>query len=200
MAYTGMTPSKFTLGMSSGALSSLKFDFMGKAATESNTTLLPGTPVAAPTYNIHAGVGGATSATWMDGAPVSGTHVKSVTLNFDNSLRAQEAIGTLGAVGIGSGTINCTADIQVYFANKDLLTKYRNNTNTSLIFSTTDEAGNGYIVTIPVANITTVKSNAPGKDSDQMVDVTLTALSDDGNAVAGLRKVLFIDRIGVAVV
>lgn len=200
MAYTGMTPSKFTMAVSSGSLSSLKFDFMGKAATEANATQLPGSPVSAPTYNIHSGVGGATNAIWMDGAPVSGTYVKSVTLNFDNALRSQGAIGTLGAVGIGTGTINCTADVQVYFANKDLFTKYRTNTNTSLIFSTTDEAGNGYIITLPVGNISTWKSNAGSKDNDQMVDVTLTALSDDSNATAGLRKCLFIDRIGVAVV
>lgn len=200
MAYTGMTPSKFTMAVSSGSLSSLKFEFMGKAAVEANATQLPGSPVDAPTYNIHSGVGGATNAIWMDGVPVAGTYVKSVTLNFDNALRSQEAIGTLGAVGIGTGTINCTADVQVYFANKDLFTKYRTNVNTSLIFASTDEAGNGYIFTLPVGNISTWKSNAGSKDNDQMIDVTLTALSDDSNAVAGLRKCLFVDRIGVAVV
>lgn len=198
LAYTGMTPSKFNINVASGSLTSCSFDFMGKSAVEGTATALPGSVQAAPSYDIHSGVSGATNAIWMDGAPVTGTYVKSVVLDFDNALRSQEAIGTLGAVGIGSGTINCTLTMQIYFANKDLFTKFKNNTATSVVFSSVDAAGNGYIFTVPVANIASWKSNAGGKDQDQMIDVSLTALSDDGNANAALRKLLFIDRIGVA--
>lgn len=198
IAYTGMTPSKFDLKVASGSLSSFSLDFMGKAAIENTVTNLPGTVQAASAYDIHSGVSGATNAVWMDGAPVTGTYVKSVSLSFDNALRSQEAIGTLGAVGIGSGTIKCTLSLEVYFANKDLFTKFRNNTNTSMVFASVDAAGNGYIFTVPVANISDWKSNAGGKDQDQMLSITLTALSDDGNATAALRKVLFIDRVGDA--
>jgi hypothetical protein len=132
----------------------------------------------------------------MDGAPLTGTYIKSVSLDFDNSLRSQEAIGTLGAVAIAGGTIACTATAQIYFANKDMFTKFRQNVNTSLIFSSTDNDGNGYIFTLPVLNITSYKSNASAKDQDQMLDITFTALADRGNAVIALRKLLFIDRVG----
>lgn len=199
IAYKGMTPSKVSWSIASAALSGMTFSFMGKDGLENTATNLPGTPTPSPAYEIQSGVGGATSAVWADGAPITGTYVKSVTLDFDNALRSQEAIGTLGAVAIGSGTIACTLTMQVYFANKDLFTKFRQNTNSSFIFSTTDNDGNGYILTIPKANITTWKSNAGAKDQDQMLDITVTALSDDGNAVAALRKLLFIDRIGQAV-
>jgi len=200
MAFKGMTASKMSMKVASGSLSTVNFDFMGQSALESDTTLLPGSPVAAPTYDIHSGVAGATNAIWMDGVPVAGTYVKSVSLDFDNALREQGAIGTLGAVGIGAGSINCTASVEVYFANKDLFTKYRQNTNSSLIFSSTDVSGNGYIFTVPVANIASWKSNAGGNGSDQMISMTLTALSDDSNADAALQKLLFVDRIGAAVV
>ena len=196
MAYAGQTPSKLNVNVSSGALTQVTFDFMGKAAQESNTSLLPGSPVPASAYDVHSGVSGATLAVWMDGAPLTGTYIKSVSLDFDNSLRSQEAIGTLGAVAIASGTIACTATAQIYFANKDMFTKFRQNVNTSLIFSSTDNDGNGYIFTLPVLNITSYKSNASAKDQDQMLDITFTALADRGNAVAALRKVLFIDRVG----
>lgn len=200
MAFKGCTPSKMSMKVASGSLSTVSFDFMGQSALESATTLMPGSPVAAPTYDTHSGVSGATNAVWMDGVPVAGTYVKSVSLDFDNALRAQDAIGTLGAVAIGSGTIVCKASVEIYFANKDLFTKYRQNTNSSLIFSTTDSSGNGYIVTLPVCNIESWKSNAGGKDQDQMISMTLYALSDNSNADATLRKAIFIDRIGVAVV
>jgi hypothetical protein len=199
LAYTGMTPSKFDIKVASGSLSSLSFDFMGKAAVEGTATSLPGTVQPSPAYDIHSGVSGATNAIWMDGVPLAGTYVKSVDLSFDNALRSQEAIGTLGAVGIGSGTINCTLSMSLFFANKDLFTKFKNNVNSSVIFSSVDAAGNGYIFSVPVANITDWKSNSSGKDNDQMVDVTVTALNDAANATVALRKVLFIDRIGDAV-
>lgn len=199
LSYLGMTPSKMSVSCASGSRSQITFDFMGKSAMEFATTSLPGSPVAYSAYDIHSGVSGATNAVWMDGVPVTGTYVKSVTLNFDNSLRVQDALGTLGAVGIGSGTIQCSLSVQVYFQSKDLFTKYRQNTNSSLIFASTDAAGNGYVFTAPKTNISTYKSNASAKDQDQMVDLELTALLDTGNAVAGLRRLLFIDRIGTAV-
>lgn len=200
IAYTGMTPSKMNVNIASGALTGVTFDFMGKAAIENTATNLPGTVQAAPTYDIHSGVAGASNAVWMDGAPVVGTYVKSVSMDFDNALRNQGAIGTLGSVAIGSGTINCTLSAQIYFANKDMFTKFRTNTATSLIFASTDAAGNGYIFTVPVANITSWKSNAGSKDNDQMVDLSMTALLDAGNADASLRKVVFVDRIGASVI
>lgn len=199
IAYTGMTPSKLSINIASGSLSGMSIDFMGKGGLESDTTQLPGTPIPAPTYDIHSGVSGATNAIWMDGAPITSTFVKSVALSFDNTLRSQEAIGTLGAVGIGSGTIVCTAQLSVYFADKDIFTKFRTNVNSSVGFATTDAAGNGYIFTLPKANVTDWTSNASAKDQDQMLDITVTALSDDANAVVALRKLLFVDRIGAAV-
>jgi hypothetical protein len=200
VAYTGQTPSKMGLKVASGSLTEVTFDFMGKAGIESNTTVMPGSPIAAPTYDIHSGVGGATNAIWLDGVPLTGTFVKSVDLSFDNGLRNQDGIGTLGSVGIGSGTIDCKLNMSLYFADKSLFTKFRTNANTSVIFSSTDAAGNGYIFTVPVGNLATYKSNSDAKDKDQMVDVEITALSDTGNAVSALRKLIFIDRIGVAVV
>ena len=194
--YMGQTPSKMNVNVASGSLTNVTFDFMGKAALEDTATMLPGTPVASSAYDIHSGVSGATNAVWMDGAPVTGTYVKSVSLDFDNTLRSQEAIGTLGAVSVAAGTINCTATASIYFANKDLFTKFRQNTNSSLIFASTDAAGNGYIFSLPVANINTFKSNAGAKDQDQMAEITFTFLSDRANPVPGLRQVLFIDRIG----
>lgn len=194
--YMGQTPSKMNVNVASGSLTSVTFDFMGKAALENTATMLPGTPVASSSYDIHSGVSGATNAVWMDGAPVTGTYVKSVSLDFDNSLRNQEAIGTLGAVAVAAGTINCTATASIYFANKDLFTKFRQNVNSSLIFASTDADGNGYIFSLPVANISTFKSNAGGKDQDQMAEISFTFLQDRANVVPGLRKVLFIDRIG----
>jgi hypothetical protein len=205
MAYRGMTPSKMSVGVSSGSLSTISFDFMGKDATisvgnDGITTQLPGTAVASYTYDIHSGVTGASCVLWEGGLPITGTFVKSISMDFDNTLRSQEAICTLGAISIGSGTINISGSVSVYFADLALFTKFKNNTNSSIIFSSIDTAGNGYVFTIPVANISTWKTNASGKDTDMMVDIQFIGLRDAANAVPALQKAIFIDRIGVAAV
>lgn len=197
IAFRGMTPNNFNMKIASGTLSEASFEFMGKDGLESSATSLPGTPIPADAFDIHSGVSGATNAVWLDGVPVSGTFAKSVDLSFGNALRAQDAIGTLGSVGVGSGTIECTVNMQIYFADKNQFTKFRTNVNQSISFATTDAAGNGYMVSLPACNLSSWKSNAGAKDQDQMVDLTFMALRDAGNANVSLRKAIFIDRVGV---
>jgi hypothetical protein len=198
MAYTGMTPSKMDIKVASGSLSSISLDFMGKSASRAATTQMPGTPVASYTFDIHSGVAGATCQLWEGGTPITGTFVKSVDFSYDNALRSQEAICTLGAVSIGAGTISVSGKLSVYFANGTLFDKFKANTNSSIIFSSIDGAGNGYIFTIPVANIKSWKTNSSAKDQDMMVDVEFVGLRDASNAVAALQKAVFVDRVGIA--
>ena len=104
----------------------------------------------------------------------------------------------LGAIGIAGGQINCTADIEVYFASG--ATFYRellDNSNVEIAFTSYDAEGNGYIFTLPAANVSSYTVNASGgSDSDLMASISLTALRDAANAVPALRKVVFIDRVG----
>jgi len=113
-------------------------------------------------------------------------------------MRAIDAMNNLGAVGVGNGTIALTADVQLYLEDASVYNKFIANTATSIIFSSIDESGNGYVFTIPKANLSDYTSNADGKDQEQMIDATLTALRDSSNATAGLRKAIFIDRVGAA--
>ena len=196
MAYTGMTPSKLSLNIASGSLTTISVDFMGKSMTRANTSNLSGTNTPSYTFDIQSGVSGTSCALWEGGAPITNTFVKSVAMTFDNSLRSQEAICTLGAVGIGSGTINLSGSLSVYFADGALFDKFKANTNSSIIFSTLDTSGNGYVVSVPVANISSWKVVAGSKDADLMVDLQFIGLRDAANAVPTLQKSIFIDRIG----
>lgn len=199
-AYRGMTASTMNLSIASGSLSTVEFGFMGKDAVAAGATQLPGTPVASQTYAIMSGVSGTSCALWFEGAPLTGTFVNSISLSYDNALRMQNAICTLGAVGIGSGTINVTADIEVYFASgRAFYDEFLSNQNSELAFTAFDTSGNGYVFTLPKANISSYTVNAGGKDADLMASISVTGLLDNGNATAALRKVLFVDRLGAAV-
>jgi hypothetical protein len=199
-AFTGMTPSKMAISIQSGNLSTINFSFMGKNAAMTTATALPGTPVASYSFDIQSGVTGASCQVWEGGAPLTGTFVKSLSLDYDNALREQDAICSLGSVGIGSGTIALTGSLSIYFADKTLFDKFVANTNTSLAFSTMDGAGNGYVFSLPVVNISSYQITAGGKDADMMADVQFTALRDAANADATLQKVVFVDAFGAAAV
>lgn len=201
-AYRGMTPSSMNLSISSGALSTVEFAFMGRDAVADDSTTLPGTPAASQSYQIMSGVAGSSCALWKGGAPLTGTFVNSISLSYDNALRAQTALCSLGSVGIGSGTIALTADLEVYFASgREFFDEFLNNTNTELAFTAFDVEGNGYVFTLPSANVSSYTVNAGGKDAELMASISVTALLDMSNADTSLRgKVLHIDRIGAPLV
>ena len=200
-AYRGMTPSSMSLSISSGALSTMEFGFMGRDAVAASATTLPGTLIPSQAYPIMSGVSGTTCALWAKGAPLAGTFVNSISLSYDNTLRAQSAICSLGSIGIGSGTINVTADLEVYFATgRAFYDEFLSNTDMEIAFTAFDSLGNGYVFTLPKANISSYSISAGGKDQDLMASISVTGLLDLGNADAALRKVMFIDRIGAALV
>lgn len=200
-AYRGQAVSSFSLNMSSGAITTLSFSMMGRDAVADNTTMLPGTPIASTTNRVMSGVSGESCALWADGAPITGTFINSIALSYDNALRAQNALCSLGSVGIGLGTINATLDVEMYFTSgRTFFDDFLGNTNQELAFTTVDTEGNGYIFTVPKANVSSYQVTAGGRDSDLMVSIQFTALLDKANAVAGNRKVIFIDRVGTALV
>ena len=53
---------------------------------------------------------------------------------------------------------------------------------------------------MPKVNLMGSKIVAGAKDQDLMASFDFMAVADDSNAVVGLRKTLFIDRVGAAVV
>ena len=200
-AYTGMTPSSLDVNISAGARSTLSFNFMGKGLTrKAGSTNMPGTIAASKGYEIHSGVSGPSCLIWVDGAPLVGTYAQSLTFTYDNTLREQTAICNLDAIGMGSGTIAATGTMEIYFNSGALYDKFATNTNVGVTFSTLDNDGNGYIVTLPKVNFSKVSTAAGGKDSDMMLSLEFTALDDRGNADATLRNLIQIDRVGVAAV
>lgn len=192
-AYTGMTVAGLSMGLQSGQIVNGSFNFMGKAATRDAATALPGTPVASLTYDVMNAVDGV-GEILEGGSAISGTFIKSLTLETDNRLRGRDAIGTLGNVSIGAGTFDCKGSIEVYLADGTLYDKFLNDTDTSLSFRMTDAAGNGYIVTLPAVKYADAQVNAGAMDQDAMISMPFQAIRD---TVHG--KTIFIDRVGVAV-
>lgn len=202
--YRGMNVSKFSTSFASKSLTEGTFSFLGKDMLTSGTgqtlttTRLNASVTASNAYDIQNGVRGLGNL-WEGGAPITSTSIKSLSLDIDSGLRAQDAAGTLGLVGVGIGTFKVTGKLSVYFADGSLYAKFLNDTYTSLVVSTQDGSNNGYVITLPKVMLTSGKVVAGSKDTDIMAEFDFTAYSDKTNANVALRKTMFIDRFGTAV-
>lgn len=202
LTFRGMTVGKMDLNFSAASLTDGSFEFMGKDVQQGTATKLPGTVVPSYTYDIQNSVRGV-GQMWENGAPIASTFVKSITLSANNNLRGQKAIGNLGNIGIGSGDLNTSGTIEIYFADATIFNRFLTDTYTSLIVGTQDNAagtGNGYVVTLPRVLLMNAKIVAQGENQDIMASFDYSAFSDDANADASLRKTIIIDRTGAAVV
>lgn len=198
LTYRGMYCSKFSVGFNSAALTEGTFSFMGKDELINQVTQLPGSPTASLSFDIQNAVTGVGNI-WEGGSLMTGTYFKALTIEIDSGLRAQDAIGNLGAVGFGIGTFTAKGTLTAYFANETLYEKFLNDTYTSFSFYTKDGSNNGYVFTVPKAMLKNGKVQAGAKDTDIMVDFEWEAYKDAANADSTLRVALIIDRFGVAV-
>lgn len=196
LTYRGMTVSKMSLQFASESLTNGSIDFMGKDAVIAAVTAMPGSLTASQTFEIHNAATGV-GQIWEGGAPLTSTYIKSLNLDVDNSLRAKTALGTLGSVDIGSGTLKVTGSFEAYFASAVLYQKFLADTSTQLTWSSLDAAGNGYVFTLPNVDISKATITAGAMDQDVMVQIDFQALADLTNATPALQKTIFIDRVGV---
>ena len=170
--FRGMKANKLSLSFSSGSIATGSFDFMGKDVVRGAATSM-GTSAASQTFGIMNAVSGVGNI-YENGTALTGTSIKSLTLDVDNSLRVQDAIGVLG-----DGT---------------MYDKFVNNTASSLSWSAVDTAGNGYVFTLPNVKYSDAKVTGGSLNSDAMLSMPFTALMD-----AATLKTIIIDRVGAGV-
>lgn len=190
--FRGLTCGKMSFSFQSGSIVTGSFDFTGKDSVRAGTTTM-GTATESQAFGIMNAVSGV-GHIYENGAALTGTSIKSLSIDVDNALRAQDAIGTLGAVGIGSGTLTVSGSMELYLADGTMYDKFVNNTNTSLSWSAVDGSGNGYVFTLPKIKFNDAKVTGGSLNSDAMLSVNYTALMD-----TALLKTIIIDRVGAGV-
>lgn len=197
--FTGQCASKFSTTFASESQTEATISLIGKtgARNTTNATALPGAVAPSNTFEIHDGVSSG-GLLWENGVPLASTRVKSVGFDVDAGLRAQKALNTLGAVGVGVGSIAITGKISVYFKDGTLYDKYTGGTYTSLTFPTKGPDGNGYVITLPRVRLSNGQVVAGSKNTDLMAEFDYTAYADRKNSNAALQKAVFIDRLGAA--
>ncbi|QDP20663.1 phage tail tube protein [Bradyrhizobium cosmicum] len=136
------------------------------------------TDVAAPSYgvlNTSTNVG----RLGFDGSVITGPNfVMQATININNNLRAQKAIGSIGAVGIGNGEFNVSGSLQTYFGDPSIYQKIVNNTLTSYDQRVGRSDGNRetIVMDLPAIKMSGGSPSVSGKNQDVMIDAPFTAI------------------------
>ena len=192
--FRGMTPSTLSLSIKPGAVLTGSMEFMGKDGARAATTYMPGTTTASLTGAVYNGVSNIANIL-EGGAAITTTAITAFDLNVNNNLRGQQAIGTLGYVGIGAGVCAVTGSISMYFADGTYYDKFLAASASSLSLRVQNGAGGeGYVLTLPNIKYTDGSYPTPGINQDIMVTLPFQALRD---TTTGQQIIL--DRGGAAV-
>lgn len=174
--FAGCTVNTMNLNFRSGAILTGSFDFLGYAATGS-TSPQDASPDEAAQNDVLASssnVGRIAEGGSVVGSP---NYMQEVTLNINNNLREQTAIGTVGLVGVGVGSAQISGTVRAYYGSESLLTKYLNNTETSLNMRV-QKNSQAQIYTLPRVKFSSANANAAARNQDVVQEIGFTALRD----------------------
>lgn len=174
--YTGMGVNTFNLEFSIDSIITGSVGFMGADSKREDTSAMPGTPKPATTTEVMDSVSG--FAELMVAGQAYPCGVSRVALNIDAALRAQKALGKMGACAINLGTLNVTGEIVVYFSDGALYDKFIKNEDLSLSWTVKDKTGNMYKFNLPRIKFSDGSVNAGGLDQDVELTLPFQAIYD----------------------
>jgi hypothetical protein len=186
--FRGMIPNSLSLTIEAGQIVNGSFDFLGKDEVTSLSSM-DASPDDAPQNSVLNAVNDVARIS-EGGSPVgSATPVRRQTLTISNNLREQQAIGTLGLIGVGVGDFDVTGEIMTYFGDATLYDKFVAGTATSMatiieggvILSAGGSIGDisgAYIFDICRAKYEDAEANSSSRNQDVMVTLQYRALLD----------------------
>ena len=108
--------------------------------------------------------------------------IRSMSMNLNNNLRAQDAIGSLPHVGVALGKLEITGNIEAYFADLTAYNRFINGTSFALSFKVNDATGDYYRFTLPAVKYESGQVVAGGLDQDLVFQGTWRAIYDPTSA------------------
>lgn len=188
--FTGMIVGGMSLNFENGSILTGSFDFTGRAGEISNAQIAGATTLPPTTTDVMNSVSNIQNIEF-DNVDTTAT-LMTMTAETTNNLRAQNAIGSLPAVGIGAGRLEITGSISLYFENLTEYNKYLQNTSFKVSFRVQDEAGNAYVITFPKVKYEGVTMNSGGLDEDIILEGNYRALAGSSD---GTTYEIQIDRL-----
>jgi hypothetical protein len=113
----------------------------------------------------------------VDAVDAAGVNfVLEATIEINNNLRRQPAVGVFGASGIGVGELSVTGTLSTYFDNDEILQIILTNAETSLDLITQGGDGRSMIFDLPRIKFSGGAPDVPGKNADTTIPGTYQAI------------------------
>lgn len=175
MIFTGMRIGNMALNIATGQPVNGTFSFLGKSGGISSSSGFSGTN-AAPSNDVSNAIDNIKNARYNGTA--AAFSMSAINFALNNNLRVQNAIASVGPIGIGDGTVNVTGNINAYFEDAAFINDYLNFNTSDLSFRIDDVDGNAYVITFPSIKFTDGTVNATGPNQDVEVAMQFTAKQD----------------------
>ena len=104
--------------------------------------------------------------------------VLEATIEINNNLRRQPAVGVFGASGIGVGELSVTGTLSTYFDNDEILQIILTNAETSLDLIMQGADGRTMVFDLPRIKFSGGAPDVPGKNADVTIPGTYQAILD----------------------
>lgn len=145
--------------------------------TAVNVTFGGNNYTSAPSVSFTGGGGTGAAATAALSGPMA-AKIRSMSMELTNNLRGQEAVGTLGYIGIALGRVEITGNIELYFENGDEYQTFLDNDDFRFSFVVQDSDGNSYQFIFPRVKYEEGTILSGGLDQDLMVNGRWRAIFD----------------------
>lgn len=180
---SGQQPSSLTLTADTRAVVTASLAWMGSDITSPSPTRDAGASTEAISANTVLDASNSVPMILEAGAVMGApNYVSGFAFTLDNGLRARNAIGSAGAIGLGMGRVNITGTLTTYFGDETLLTKLRNTTASGTTVAFRDAANNcAEVWDIPRLKYTSGFPEVPGIDTDLTTPLGFQALRDLAN-------------------
>ena len=183
--FLGMALNNFNLTLSPQAIAVGSLTWFGfNSAVSDNSPSYPELYAALPNdvgaeqfdvYNTSSDIG--RLGRGVDAIDAGGVNfVLEATIEINNNLRRQPAVGVFGAAGIGVGELSVTGTLSTYFDNDEILQVILNNEETTLDLITQGGDGRSMVFDMPRIKFSGGAPDVPGKNQDVTIPGTYQAI------------------------
>jgi len=185
VAFLEMAVNTLTQNLQPQAIATGAVNFFGTTALASTTESdlysdAPATRAAAPAGNVYNT--SSNVARLGRGADVVGSGgvncVTEATVEINNNLRRNNAVGVFGACAIGAGELAVSGSLGTYFDDLSLFTDLLNGAETSVDFGLRSINGRVLLTDLPRIKYNGGAPTVPGKNTDVILNLTYDALLD----------------------
>lgn len=171
--FTGVELNTLSLAINANAMITGSFGVLGQNMVTATTAITGATYAPATTTSPLDSFTGTLNEA---GTPIA--VITEISLSIENGLEARYVVGSKQSIRPSIGRSNVTGQVTAYFENSALLDKFINETESSIVFTLPDGAGNELTFTLPRIKYT---GGQPDVDGEGPITLAMPfqALLDD---------------------